>query len=194
VRRQRRSRSAAEPQLAVTDDRVAVKRLASRISGKRSKNLTSAIYGTILATAVLTGIDAAEPVTARRALAILLATGTVVWAAHVYAHLLADRLEGRHRMKRGDIRRVMSDQWPLLQSTLVPATPLALGALEIVARDAALNLARLACVATLFGWGWVFSRREGHGYLGRAGAGALNACVGLFIIGLELALTAEHGG
>jgi hypothetical protein len=155
--------------LTVTDNRVAVKRLASRVSGKRSKNLTSAIYGTILATAVLTGIDAAEPVS-------------------------ASRVEGRHRMRRRDIRRVMSDQWPLLQSALVPAAPLALGALDVVGRDVALNLARLACVATLFGWGWVFSRREGHGFLGRAGAGALNACVALFIIGLELALTAEHGG
>ncbi len=164
-----------------------MKRLASRISGKRSRNLVSAIYGTILATAVVTGIDAAE-VSALRALFILLGTGAIVWAAHVYAHLLADRLEGRHRMKRVDIRRVMLDQWPLFQSTLPPAVPLAVGALGIVGRNAALNLALLICVATLVGWGIVFSRREGHGFAGIAAAGTLNASVGLFIIGLELAL------
>ena len=43
-------------------------------------------------------------------------------------------------------------------------------------------------VAALFGWGVVFSRREGHGLAGIIGAASLNATVGLVIIGLKVAV------
>jgi hypothetical protein len=109
------------------------------------------------------------------------------WAAHVYAFLLADRLHGRHRMKRDDVRRVMSREWPLFQSSLPLAVPLALGSLGIIDGDSALGLATLVGVASLAAWGILFSRREGHGPAGMVGAAAANAGVGLLIIGLKLA-------
>jgi hypothetical protein len=169
-----------------TDDRFVVKRLASRVAGKRSPNLVAAIYGTIIGTAIVTALDEADHVSAPRASFLLLATATTIWAAHVYAHLLADRLHGRHRMRQRDVRREMANQWPILQSTLGIAAPLLLAGFGILSDHDAFNLATLIGVATLAGWGIVFSRREGHGYVGMAAAGTLNAVVGFVIIGLEV--------
>jgi hypothetical protein len=162
---------------------------ASRVAGKRAPNLAGAIYGTIVATAVVSGIDASSrDSSAWRAFWLLLASGVFFWAAHVYAFLLADRIQGHHRTRREDIGRVMSREWPLLQSSVPLAVPLALGWLGILSSDAALGLAMLVGVATLVAWGVAFSRREGYGLAGIAGAASTNALVGMTIIGLKAAV------
>jgi hypothetical protein len=163
-------------------------RTSLRLAGRRSPNLAGAIYGTIVATAVVAGLDErnASPL---RALLILLATGAFFWAAQVYAYLLADRLHGRNRMKRDDVSRIMSREWPLFQSSFPLAVPLALGSLGIVEGDSALGLATLVGVASLVAWGILFSRREGHGLAGIVGAATANAAVGLLILGLKLAVS-----
>jgi hypothetical protein len=167
-----------------------VKSLASlRLAGRRSPNLAGAIYGTIVATAVVVGLDGKSSVSPARAFWILLATGAFFWAAHVYAFLLADRLHGRHRMTRDDVSRVMFREWPLLQSTFPLAVPLALGSLGIIEAESALGLATLVGVASLVAWGILFSRREGHGLAGIVGAAIANAAVGLLIIGLKLVVS-----
>jgi hypothetical protein len=117
-----------------------------------------------------------------------LATGTFFWVAHVYADLLAARIKGHHRMKRGDVARVMSREWPLLMSSFVLAVPLALGALGVLDDGIALDLAWLSGIAALVGWGVVFSRREGLGLAGIVGAATMNAAVGLLIIAFKVAI------
>jgi len=91
-------------------------------------------------------------------------------------------------MKPSDVVAVMSREWPLFQSTFVLAVPLGLGALGILSREVALNLAVLVGAAALVGWGIVFSRREGYGLTGIVGAASVNATVGLLIIALKVAL------
>lgn len=159
-----------------------------RTAGRRSPNLAGAIYGTIIATAVVAGLDEGASVSAARALGILLGTGAIFWAAHVYAYLLADRIQGHRRTKRDDVKRVMSREWPLFQSTFPLAVPLVLGWLGILGRDNALGLATLVGVVTLVAWGVSFARREGYGVAGIVGAATVNAVVGLLIIGLKLAV------
>lgn len=163
-------------------------RTSLRLAGRGSRNLAGAIYGTIVATAVVAGLDEKNSDSPARALWILLASGVFFWAAHVYAFLLADRLHGRHRMKRDDVSRVMSREWPLLQSSFPLAVPLALGSVGIIDDEAAFSLATFVGVASLVAWGVLFSRREGHGLVGIVGAATANAVVGLFIIGLKVGL------
>jgi hypothetical protein len=164
-------------------------RASLRLAGRKSSNLAGAIYGTIVSTAVVAGLGEKTSVSPARAFWILLASGVFFWAAHVYAFLLADRLHGRHRMKWDDVSRVMSREWPLLQSSFPLAVPLALGSLGIIDGDSALGLATFVGVASLAAWGILFSRREGHGPAGMVGAAAANATVGLLIIGLKLAVS-----
>jgi hypothetical protein len=168
--------------------RIKAKRLPSRVAGRRSPNLVGAIEGTIVATAVVVGLGESNSVSPLRAFWILLATGTFFWVAHVYADLLAARIKGHHPMERADVTRVMLREWPLLQASFALAVPVALGALGVLGRDAALSLATLVGACALVGWGIVFSRREGHGVAGIAGAASMNAAVGLLIIGLKVAV------
>jgi len=164
------------------------KYVPSRVAGRRSPNLAGVIYGTILATALVAGIDNSGSATPARALGILLATAGVIWAARLYAYVLAERLQGQRRMQWGDVRRIGVREWPVFQATLPLTLPLALGTLGILGADAAFGLATLVGVAMLIGWGIVFSRRAGHGTAGLVGAAAVNSLVGLLIVGLELAI------
>ena len=156
--------------------------------GRRAPNLVGAIEGTIVATAVVAGLSESTNVSSTRAFWILLATGTFFWVAHAYADLLAARIKGHHRMRRDDVTRVLSHEWPLLQASFLLAVPLGLGAIDVLSGETALSLATLVGVAALVAWGVVFARREGHGLPGIIGAASLNGAVGLIIIGFKVAV------
>jgi hypothetical protein len=111
----------------VAAETITARFAASRVSGRKSPHLAGAIYRAIVATAVVAGIDETSSISPLRAFWILLASGAFFWAAHVYAYLLADRIHGHHRMKREDVSRVMSREWPLFQSSFPLAVALALG-------------------------------------------------------------------
>src|SRR4051794_17495619 len=137
--------------------RIRSRKLPSRLAGRRSRNLAGAIEGTIIATAVVAGLDEAEA-TPVRALLLLAATGTLFWAAHVYALLLAGRIHGRHRMRAADVGEVMALEWPLLQAVSPLSLPLLAGALDIISDDVSLDLALLVGVLMLVAWGVLFAR------------------------------------
>ena len=168
--------------------RMADRRLPSRLAGRRAPNLVGIIEGTIVATAVVAGLDEADSVSPGRALWLLLATGAFFWLAHSYADLLAGRIQGHYRMKRHDIARVVSREWPLFQSTFILAVPLLLGALGVLSSGIAFDLSWLAGAAALVAWGVLFARREGYGLAGVVGTASVNASVGLLIIVLKVAV------
>ena len=115
----------------MTTGTATVRFLASRTAGRRSPNLPGAIYGTIIATAVVAGLGEAGSVSSERALAILLGTGAVIWAAEVYSSLLAGRIR-RRRTSRDDVSRVMSREWPVFLASLPLTVPLVLGWIFVV--------------------------------------------------------------
>jgi len=143
--------SAASPTKPSDQSRARFRYLPSRVAGKRSPNLAAVIYGTILATAGVASMHESESVTSARALSVLLSTGAVIWAARVYAYLLAERLQGKRRMQPEDVRRVGTREWPIFQATLPLSLPLALGALGVLGEDAAFSFATIVGVAMLIG-------------------------------------------
>jgi hypothetical protein len=155
--------------------------------GRGSGNLAGAVYGTIVAMAVVFGlgkISASPP----RAFWVLVGSGVFFWAAHVYSELLAHRLHGHHPLTRTDVVDVMRREWPLFQATFPLAVPLALGALGVLGGQEARDLAAFVGVATLAVWGGAIAVREGCGGAGVVGAAATNAAVGLSLVALKLAL------
>src|SRR4029079_1830474 len=103
--------SAASPTKPSDPSTARLRYFPSRVAGKRSPNLAAVIYGTILATAGVASMHESESVTSARALSVLLSTGAVIWAARVYAYLLAERLQGKRRMQPEDVRRVGTREW-----------------------------------------------------------------------------------
>jgi hypothetical protein len=169
-------------------EKTIVRSLARRVAGRNAPNLAGAIFGTIVATAVVAGMDENGSVSPPRALSILLGTGAIFWAAHVYANLLADRIERPGRSKREDLRRLMSREWPLLQSSFPLALPLVLSWVGLLSAETAIDLATLVGVIALVGWGISFARREGYGPAGIVVTASVNAAFGLLMIGIKTAV------
>jgi hypothetical protein len=159
-----------------------------KVAPRLPANLAGGIYGTILATALVAGLDEGHTFSAARALGILLGTGAVLWAAHVYAAVLADRIERQPRPSWAEVRQIALREWPLFQSSVPLAVPLALGWLGLLARSTALSLATMVGVVTLVWWGIAFARHQGHGVGAIVIAVTMNAVVGLFIVGLKVAI------
>lgn len=141
-----------------------------------------------MATAIVAGLGERTSVSATRALWILLATALFFWAAHVYAALLAQRIQGRIPTTWTDVRVVMARESPLFYSSLPLAVPLVLSWFGFLSGHMALGVATLVGVVTLVGWGVAFSRREGFGLTGVVAAASVNAAVGVFIVGMKLAV------
>src|SRR5215207_9669318 len=172
----------------ITAHTATVRSLASWTVGRRSPNLAGTIYGTIIATTVVAGLDEATSVSAARALGILLGTGVVIWAAQVYATVIANYIQGHRGTKAGDVSRVAFREWPVFQASLPLALPLILGWTGVLGTETAIGLATLVGAAALIGWGINLARRKGLGRAGIAGVATANAVIGLFIIGLKAAL------
>jgi hypothetical protein len=164
------------------------KHLPSRTVGRRAPNLAGAIYGTLVAIAVVAGLGESTSVSTARAFWILVASGLFFWAAHVYAYLLSDRIHGHVPTTRADVQRIVFREWPLFQSTFPLAVPLALGWSGLIDGDTALVLATIVGVATLAAWGISFSRGEGYGLTGIIASASINAAVGLLIVALKVAV------
>lgn len=162
--------------------------LPSRLAGKRSVNLAGAIYGTIVATAVVAGLGERASVSAPRGLWILLATSLFFWAAHVYASLLAQRLQRHRGTTRDDIKAAVTRDAPLFYSSLPVAVPLVLGCFGVFGAHTALGVATAVGVVALVGWGIRLAYTEGFSPWGIVAAASLNAAVGMFIVGLKVAV------
>ena len=155
--------------------------------GRGSANLAGAVYGTIVAMAVVFGLGKVS-VSPARAFWSLVGSGVFFWAAHVYSELLANRLHGHRPLTRAEVLGVMRREWPLFQATFPLAVPLALGAMGVLSGQGALDLAAVVGVATLAVWGGAIAVREGCAGAGVVGAAATNAAVGLSLVALKLAL------
>jgi hypothetical protein len=141
-----------------------------------------------VATAIVAGLGERTSLSATRALWILLASALFFWAAHVYAALLAQRIQRRIPTTWADVRGLTARESPLFYSSLPLALPLVLSWFGFLAGHMALGVATLVGVVALVGWGVAFSRREGFGLTGVVAAASVNAAVGVLIVGMKLAV------
>jgi hypothetical protein len=150
--------------------------------------VTRAIYGTILVTALIAGLSEDPGYGATDILISVLATVLVFWIAHVYAEVLGSQA------RRGDpwgfriVRGAMVEEWPLLESAVLPIAALLLGTAGAYSRDVSVDAAIGLGVASLFVFGFLFARRLRHSLWGALLAGTFNGAVGVVIVVLKLVL------
>jgi hypothetical protein len=142
-----------------------------------------AIYGTILATAVIAGTARHRP--PGRVLALTVATLLVFWLAHVYAAALSHHLLRATRLRWATIATAMAEEWPMVAGPAPSLLLLLLGALGLLGDEAAVNLALWAALAQLVGWGVTYARRQGWSWLAAVVAGTVNGTFGAAIIALK---------
>ncbi len=144
-----------------------------------------AIYGTIVATAVVEGLSE-DPEASSRDIALgTIGTTVVFWLAHVYANVLGQRAELRRAPSWSESWTVARNEWPMVESGVIVAVPCLLAAVGVLSRSAGVNLAIFLGIAILFGCGLLLARREGLRWGGALLAAAISGALGLVIVGLK---------
>jgi hypothetical protein len=156
------------------------------MEAREARRLTGAIYGTILLLAVIVGVSEDKDAGPGTVLASVLVTAFAFWAAHVYAAALAERLVDARATWREVIPRVVQEEWPIVEATATPAIALVLGAVGVLSRDAAINIAIALALADLLAWGLAIGRRAGEPTRRAVLIGIVNVAIGAFVVALKV--------
>jgi hypothetical protein len=157
----------------------------SRWGAITAANPRGAIYGTIVATAVIAATAGHQP--PELILAATVATLLVFWLAHVYADFLDHGL----RQAGFDLKvlpGVMARELSMLAAPALSILFLLLGALGLLDEGLAVRLALWNGVVQLVGWGIDVGRRRGQAWPAALLAGVINGIFGVVIILLEVLL------
>jgi hypothetical protein len=151
----------------------------------REPSIARAIYGTILALAVVLAVSDDPDNGIGYVLGGLLATAIVFWLSHVYAEVLAEHVRSGTRSWSGDVRAALAREWPLVESAVPLAAGLLLGVVGLVSRDTAVNVAIGLGLAELFAWGFAVGRRLGQALPLAVLTGLANCALGAVLVALK---------
>jgi hypothetical protein len=151
----------------------------------RADHYAAAVYGSIVAAALIEAFRAEHVSSEDIALAVL-TTMTVFWLAHVWSGIVGDRIHHGPQLQIPRLRAIAGAEWPLVQASFVPVVVLMLGWAGVFDDHTAARLALTVCVLQLFAYGVVVGREAYHDWASAAVAGALNAGLGLVLIELEV--------
>ena len=160
-------------------------RLTTAAAPERRAQATSAIYGTILVTAVIAALSEDPGAGPLELLAVVIDTSVVFTLAHVYAEHLGERAATTDRAEWRTFPTLLAQEVPMVIAATLPAIALALGAVHVLSRDAAVTVALTAGVAELFVWGFLAGLHE-RGPRQALWAGAGNAALGLLVVFLKV--------
>jgi hypothetical protein len=147
------------------------------------RNLHGAIYGTVLALSV-TAVSS-EKESDVQVFVSVLATSFVFWIVHVYAGVVAARLEHGGQIM-ASIREEGRREWPLVQAAVPILVPLFLGAVGIVGQETGYWAALVVGVVVLAGFGVRIVRHEGGSTLAAVVVGTINVLFGLSLVLLKV--------
>jgi hypothetical protein len=166
------------------DDQGIVK-AACRLAG--GHHVASAIYGAVIALAVIGAWYADTTSGALETLLSLAATLTVFWIAHAYAHVAGQGLAegdaiGPH------VRSAMRGDWPIVQSGALPAIVLGLGALGWLPERPSMVVAMVAAALLLAVFTAAMARAGGRSWGQSLGLALLLTALGGLVAVLEVLL------
>ena len=131
---------------------------AARMPRDRLAELVSAAaYGSVLVLAALSVIGISE-VELGYGAEIVAGVGFATWAAHLFAELLGGHVRLHQPLHRAEFKRAIVDGSPILASTVLPASVLLLGRLDVVTDSAARRIAILVAVVQLLSIGAFVAR------------------------------------
>lgn len=148
--------------------------------------LTSSIYGTVLAIALVAAYSAEEALEPVLIAAALLVTLGVFWLAHSQAELLAARYAVGHSLTLKEVREHLGHGWPMVQAGFPLAAALLLATIGLVSDDTSVDLSLGVGVAELGAWGVAVGAKERLGLLRTVGVTAVNVSLGLAVVLLKL--------
>jgi hypothetical protein len=152
---------------------------------ERAEGLATAIYGTILSTALIAAYSedpGSDPV--QVAVAVIVAA-LVFWIAHAYADALALGLIARDSGGMARIRDELRREWPLVTGATLPVLPLFLAPLGLLSDYNAESVAIASGVVLLTAVGIAIAWRRGSGLAGIAFSAGASAIFGMVVVVLK---------
>jgi hypothetical protein len=154
------------------------------VEEERSR-IAAAIYGTILVLAILSYMSEVDDLGKGEVFTAMVGTGLAYFAAHVYVDYLSARMTGARESTIALSRRVLREEWPLLQAMLAPGVPLLLGGVGVFSRSTAVDIALLVAFADLVGYGFEAGRRSYGHWLGGLASAFVAVALGAVVIALK---------
>jgi hypothetical protein len=152
--------------------------------GGTNGNFAAAVYGSILAAAVVASLDVGD--VGSRAMTLSLAgTMLVFWLAHVWSEAIADRMQDPRPYSWRRLRAVAAWHWPMIQAAFGPLLALLLADLGAVSLATGVTLALAISVAQLIGWGIAIGRRTFDSWPAALLSGAVDGLLGVGLIALK---------
>ncbi|GJF33333.1 hypothetical protein KNE206_60330 [Kitasatospora sp. NE20-6] len=149
---------------------------------------TGAVYGSLLAASVVATAGAAGEFPRLQLVVLLLVTGLVFWAAHVYARLAGERFVGQ-ATPWSEVRMVARHEWSIVEAATLPAAAIALGAVFGLDLDTSGWIALGVAVAQMVGWSCLGARKAGASRRQVVLEGLVNLVLGLVIVAAKGALS-----
>lgn len=155
------------------------------MSERSEPNLAGAIYGTIVAMAVI-ATASKEGTFGPVGIAVWAATTAIVfWLVHVYADIVGAGYS-TVREAIGHTRSALRSQWPIVQGAMIPAAAMLCAPIGLANDDNASYVAVGVGILTLFGTGLVIGTRDRRSWSRRLLIGSVNAFFGLVILALKV--------
>ncbi len=145
----------------------------------------SAIYGTIVVTAVIVALSEDPGADAGELIEAAATTTLVFWLAHTYSEILGPRAAVHDASLRVGIRPALLREVSMVGAAIPPVAALALAAMHFVSRTHAVTIALVVGVFELFVWGYLAGRRPGSSVLRSAAIGLFNCVLGVAIVLLK---------
>jgi hypothetical protein len=161
---------------------------AKRLLFGRAGGIAGTVYGTIIVMATVTAGYQGENTDTWRLAVVVAVTVLVLWAAHLYAHVLAESIERERRLDRAEIAAVARREWSIPAASAAPIAALVLAAVGVLGEQAAVWLALGIGVMTLAVQGARYAALQQLGRTGTLTAIAINLFLGLVIVGLKALL------
>ncbi|MDX3231714.1 hypothetical protein [Streptomyces sp. ME19-01-6] len=156
-------------------------------TGAAHTDYSGAVYGSLLAASVVAGAGTLGSFPRLELALLLLCTGVVFWAAHVFSRLFGARM-GNQSLSREEVRRVCADERPIVEAAVPPAGAVAISPLLGLGVPGAAWLALAVALAGQVGWASVAAVRAGASGRLTLVAGAVNLLLGLVIVVVKVLL------
>lgn len=111
---------------------------ATRLFFGSAGGIAGTVYGTIVVMATVTAGSNGEQTDALRlSVVVVVVTVIVLWAAHVYAHSLAESLEHRGRLDGAELGSLARQELAIPAAAVAPVAALVLAALGVLGEQTA---------------------------------------------------------
>jgi hypothetical protein len=162
-----------------------VTRLLRDLVGGMREGTASAIYGTIVTTAVIVTLSEDPGASSGELMEAVAATSAVFCLAHAYSEFLGEFAGRTDRTRLRSFGAIVGRELPIVESAVVPLAALALGAFGVLGRNHAVTLALVVALLELLTWGYLAGRRMGVRLPGAVTIGLVNCAFGAAIVFLK---------